>query len=220
MENQEVVNTPLTQEQVEETKQAESEVLEETKETATDSDSSEEVEETKAGDKTDPNLLLKAVQEERQWRKDEAAKRIELEEKIKQLETSTSSESEVFSDEGKALQSNIKKLEDDLVKLKSENELKDLLITNPDIKEHLTEFEEYRNDPENKGMGLNTAAKGFLIDKGLLDTRRKGLEKATGGDKQVSKVGKMTHSDAEQLRRTNYNKYRDMLQKGLVQIVD
>lgn len=220
MENQEVVNTPLTKEQVEETKQAESEVLEETKETATDSDSSDEVEETKPGDKTDPNLLLKAVQEERQWRKDEAAKRIELEEKIKQLETSTSSESEVFSDEGKALQNEIKSVKSELADVIKDNAMKELQLSNPDIKEHLAEFEEYRNDPENKGMNLNTAAKGFLIDKGLLDTRRKGLEAATGGDKQVSKVGKMTNADAEQLRRTNYNKYRDMLQKGLIQIVD
>ena len=203
MENKEVVNTPLTTEQVEETKTTEDVVKEEATPEGT----------PKAGDKTPPNALLESLQIERE-------KRRELEEKIKQLETSTSPEDDVFSDEGKALQSKIDGLKDQLADITQQSAMKDLLIANPDLKEHLSEFEAYRQDPENKGMSLATAAKAFKIDKGLLDKPRKGLETATGGDRQPSKIGKMTTADVEKLRKTNYPKYVEMLKNDQIQIVD
>lgn len=196
MENEEVVNTPLTTEQVEET-------------TTTEDVTKEEVtpDEPKAGDKTPPNALLESLQNERE-------KRRELEEKIKQLETtSISSDDEVFSDEGLALKKEISSLKTELAEIKNENVKQGVLNDDPIVKEHSQEFEEFCSDPDNAGMSLATAARVFKVEKGLTGTTRKGLEKPTGGDKQPVTLGKMSAKDAEKLRKTDFRKYKDMLQK-------
>ena len=206
MQNEEVVKDPLTQGQ-------ESESIEE----LTPEEEGVEPTQAKAGDKTEPNLLLKSLHEERE-------KRRELEELLKQKESSTSSDDEVFSDEGKALDRKFnertKQLESELAEIKKENAKKEVLIANPDINEHQAEFEEYLLDPENQGMSLQTAAKAFKVEKGLLTPKRTGLESPTGGDKTPSTVGKMTSADAKLLRETNFRKYQDMIMKDQIQIVD
>jgi len=220
MTNQDVVNTDLTNQHAEEAK-SESETTEEVKETASNPEPVKEV--TKAGDKTDPNELLDKLQQERVKRREAESLNLEKDEKIKELETSsTSSESEVYSPEGLELQKDLRQVRQDMADLKKENAKKDLLLRNPVIKEHLKEFDEYQADPANRGMNLNTAAKAFMADKGLLDatTPRKGLEKATGGDKAPTKVGKMSHADAERLRTTNFDKYREMVINDQIQIED
>ena len=212
MENKEVVNDPLTTGQVSETNAVDT-TQEEVVKT--------EAQTPKAGDKTEPNLLLKALQEERDKRR-EVEK--ELEEQIKLRESSNSSDDDVWSDEGKALDQRFnertKALEAELAEIKKENAKKDLLVSNPVIKEHLAEFEEYLLDPDNKGMNLKTAAKAFMVDKGLLETKRTGLEKPTGSDRQPSTIGKMTAADARRLRETNFKKYQEMVINDQIQIVD
>lgn len=212
MENKEVVNGPLTTEQVSETN-----TVDTTKEEVVET----ETQANKAGDKTEPNLLLKSLQEEREKRR-ELEK--ELEEQIKLRESSNSSDDDVWSDEGKALDQKFnertKALEAELAEIKKENAKKDLLVSNPVIKEHLAEFEEYLLDPDNKGMNLKTAAKAFMVDKGLLETKRTGLEKPTGSDRQPSTIGKMTAADARRLRETNFKKYQEMVINDQIQIVD
>lgn len=161
------------------------------------------------GEKTDPAILLKQLQVERE-------KRRLAEEKINLIETSqTNSENDVWSDEGKALNEKISNMNKELVNLKKESAKKDLLISNPTLKEHLSDFEDYLEEPENKGMNLRTAAKAFMIEKGLADApQRKGLEKPTGGDKTPATTGTMTAADVKTLRETNYKKYIEMLSKG------
>lgn len=210
MSNENVVNIPLTPEQAEKAN-TEPIVKEELLEPI----------QVKAGDKTPPNELLGALQEERGKRRELEAREKELEETIERLKNSSiSSEDEVFSDEGKALQKQVKGLESQLTEIKRENAKKDLLIANPILKEHLKEFEEFQTDPENKGMNLRTAAKAFMVEKGLLDTPRIGLEKPTGGAKQPSTLGKMSSADAELLRKTNFKKYMDMVIKDQIHIED
>lgn len=210
MTNETVVNSPLTTEQAEKAN-TEPIVTEELS----------EPHQAKAGDKTPPNELLGALQEERERRRKSEATQKELEETIERLKNSSiSSEDEVFSDEGKTLQKQIKALESQLTETKRENAKKDLLIANPILKEHLKEFEEFQIDPENKGMNLRTAAKAFMVEKGLLDTPRIGLEKPTGGSKQPSTLGKMSSADAELLRKTNFKKYMDMVVKDQIHIED
>jgi len=209
MENNNVVNDPLTTEQSPEDNNQEFASTEEGQKPVL------------AGDKTPPNELLHSLQEERDKRRASERKAIELEEELKQLKnTSTSFEDEVFSDEGKTLENKIKLLDSQLVEIKNENAKKDLQISNPTIKEHWADFEEYQSDPENKGMSLKTAAKAFMVEKGLLDTRRTGLERPTGGEKTVSTKGKMTSADVELLRKTNFRKYMDMLTKDQIHIQD
>lgn len=164
--------------------------------------------EVKAGDKTPPNLLLESLQEER-------AKRKELEDRIALLESSASPD--VFSDEGKALQRKIEEQDEKLKTILQENAKKDVLISHPVIGEKWEEFESFRADPDNKGMNMRTAAKAFLIENGLLEPTRKGLEKTTGGTRTPPST-KMSAEDIKTLRETNFRKYQDLLEKGQIVI--
>src|SRR3990167_10014846 len=193
-----VVNTPVTQEQPLDGIQPATTVSEEAMEPA------------QAGDKTPPNLLLKSLQEEREKRK-------QLEERLTQLESSALSSDEEFSDEGKALRGEIKSLAGKVSTLESELTKKDVLIAHPVLQEKWSEFEEFRADPDNKGMNLRTAAKAYLIENGLLDVPRKGLEKPTGGPR-VPQTSGMTADDVKILRTTNFKKYQEMLAKGQIKI--
>lgn len=157
------------------------------------------------GDKTPPNLLLQSLQEEREERR-------KLEARLSLLETSSES-SDVFSDEGKALQGEIKTLRTSLDELKHDNAKKDILIANPIMKDKWAEFETFRSDPENQGMNLRTATKAFLLDQGLLDPERKGLEKTTGGSRIPTNQG-ISNEDKKLLRETNFRKYTEMLERG------
>lgn len=216
MENEKVVNTPLTTEQAEEAK-PESETKEEVKDTVSNSEPEEVV--TLAGDKTPPNELLGNLQKERERRRESEARQLELEEKIKQLEeSSTSSEDVYYSDGEKALKSEITGLKSDLAKINRDAAESKLKLSNPTISEHWNEFVEYQTDPDNKGMNLNTAAKAFLADKGLVSVARKGLEKSTGGEGKPASVGKISGADAELLRKTNYKKYLEMIRNDQIQI--
>lgn len=109
------------------------------------------------------------------------------------------------------------KLKDDVSELKAELGKSKVLERYPDLKDLWNEFEEFRADPENKGMNLNTAAKAFRVEKGLLEPRREGLEKTTGG-KPVSVSSGMSVEEVTKLRNTDYKKYREMIKKGQIKI--
>lgn len=95
----------------------------------------------------------------------------------------------------------------------------DLLKRHPDMEEVWDKFEEFRSDPENKGMNMNTAAKAFRVENELDTPRRKGLEEQTGGNRvKISGNNKMSVDDAKKLRTTNYKKYREMLKKGQINV--
>lgn len=230
----EVVNTDVTNQSVQkspsalediEQKKAEQEVKEEQPEPIPE-DTGVEPDEPKAGDKTPPNALLKATQVEREKRREleeKLAKREkdlqEMEEKFNSLTTSTSSEDdEVYSDEGKALQKHINSLQGELSTLKKEKELESVLNSTEGLKEHRAEFEEFLEDPDNRGMRLSTAAKAFIAEKGIGGQKRQGLENPTGGDKSAPTSGTMSAEDVGTLRKTNFRKYQDMLQKGQIKI--
>lgn len=157
---------------------------------------------TQPGEKTDPALLLKSLQEER-------AKRKALEEQLA-LQSNNTPSDDVFSDEGRAIVDKfVKPLEQELKTLREQNELKDIYAQYPDLKGLSSEFDEYRKEYPRHKMG--NVAKLFLTEKGLLDAPRKGLEKTTGG--QRSPVPSMTSEDSENLRKTNYKKWKEMLLK-------
>ena len=90
-----------------------------------------------------------------------------------------------------------------------------LIKKHPELEEVWDDFESYHAEDDNKGMKLETAAKSFLIDKGLLETKRKGLEKVTGGNKAPQTSG-MTLEQVEDIRKNDGKKYRDMLKKGQI----
>ncbi len=156
------------------------------------------------GSQTDSVLLLQSLQDERE-------KRRKLEERIILLETAALSDTD--KSELAALKSQVQESNSKLDTLTQDNVKKDILITNPILGEKWAEFETFRADPDNQGMNLKTAAKAFLVENGLLDARRPGLEKTTGGPRTLVST-KMTHDEIKHLRETNFKKYQDMLMSG------
>ncbi len=168
----------------------------------------ETIAKAQAGDKTDPNLLLKSLQEERE-------KRRLLEEELEQVKSSALSEDEVFSDEGKALKKQITALTEKINSLEEDKNLQTLYNQYPILKEKSEEFDKFREDyPRTK---LENVAKLYLAENGLLEPARKGLEKPTGGTRTPMTSG-MTVEDVKHLRETNWKKYQDMVTKGLIKI--
>ena len=147
----------------------------------------------------------------------ERAKKAELalKEKEQELEllTNQSTPTEAFSDEGKLLEKKITELSSTITELKQNSAKEEVLRVNPILKDKWTEFETFRQDPENKGMNLKTAAKAFLTETGLLEVRRQGLEQNTGGDRTPMKTG-MSPEEAEELRVKNFRLYQEKLQRG------
>lgn len=162
------------------------------------------------GSQTDPALLLKSLQEEREKRRiaEEALAR-----------ATAPGADEVFSDEGKVLLNKITQLESVITTKESKELLSTLQTTYPALADKASEFDNFRNDPANAGMKLETAAKAFLAENGLLGTpTRKGLEQPSGGGRTAPPTGQMTPAELDDLRINNYRKYSDMIRKGQIKI--
>ena len=101
--------------------------------------------------------------------------------------------------------------------MKAELKKANLLKAHPELDEVWDKFDEFRNDPENKGMSLETAAKAFRVETGLATPKRKGLEKSTGGDR-VPVKSSLSPEEAAKLRSTDFKKYREMLKKGQIRV--
>lgn len=169
-----------------------------------------------AGSKTPDGNLLAALQEERRVSAYERQKREELEDKLKQYETTDLSEPEVISDEAKILKGHIDTLTGEITQLKEEKVLEKLIEQFPVLKENLDGFNEYRR-AEHPRAKIESVAKLFLAEKGLLEGRRVGLENPTGGDRTPVNKG-MTVEDIANLRKNNWKKYQELLSKGLIKI--
>ena len=111
----------------------------------------------------------------------------------------------------------VSKLRTEIAQIKAKQAKSDVLEANPQLKEVWSEFEKYHSDPDNSGMNLKTAAKSFLVEKGLLEPQRKGLEKPTGGTRTPISSG-MTTEEVKKLRETNYKKYSEMIRKGQISV--
>lgn len=108
-------------------------------------------------------------------------------------------------------------MQSELSDIKGKLAKQEVLELYPKLKEVWGDFESYCTEPENKGMSLTTSAKAFLVEKGLLEQKRKGLEKPTGGPRQPIPSG-MTAEDVKTLRETNWKKYQEMLMKGQIKM--
>lgn len=108
------------------------------------------------------------------------------------------------------------KLSGELSEVKAKLAKTEVIESYPLMKESWSDFESFRELPDNKGMNMKTAAKAFLTEKGLLEPVRKGLERPTGGKAPVT-IG-MSTDDVKRLRETSPKKYYDMLKKGQIKI--
>ena len=156
-----------------------------------------------AGDRTDPNLLLASLQKEREQRRISEARVLELEDVIASS-VSSGTEGE-----------DIAALKVELAEIKRKQQRSEVLETYPELKDKWADFEEFRSDPENKGMAMRTAAKAFVVEKGLSGSPRPGLEKPTGGQR-VPLTSGISVEDVKTLRETNYKKYLELLKKGQI----
>src|SRR3990167_2745153 len=160
------------------------------------------------GSQTPSENLLAALKEER-------VKRKELEDKLQTFNTTTPSE-EVYSDEGKVLLDRIAALEARDKAREEQLELERIYSQFPLLREKANEFKEYR-ETEHPRAKIESVAKLYLNEQGLLDNPRKGLEKPTGGPR-TPMTSEPTVEEVKALRENNPAKYRDMLKKGLIKL--
>ncbi len=166
------------------------------------------------GSKTDPALLLAALKEEREKRREAESKAKELEEKI----SSSAPETEVDrSPEGLDLLKRIESQAAEIAAMKGNSIKNDVLLSYPQLKDKWTEFEEFYQEPDNKGMNMRTAAKAFLVENGLFTARRKGLEKPTGGDKTPKPAG-LTTEEVENIRKNDFRRYKKLIAEGKLDV--
>ena len=109
------------------------------------------------------------------------------------------------------------KLKSDISQVRGELDKSKIVEKYPMLKEVWEEFEKFHSNSENKGMSIQTAAKAFVIENGLMETPRAGLEKTTGGPKEPVLSG-MSVEEIQKLRINDYEKYRDMLKKGQIKL--
>lgn len=167
------------------------------------------------GAQTDPALLLKSLQEEREKRRI-AEKEAEGAKKAL-LQTSPASSNGDFSDEGKILLGRISALEGILTAGQQREVINTLANTYPALKDKSAEFDSFRNDPKNAGMSIETSAKAFLIENDLLQAPapRRGVEKPVGGGRTPTS-DKMTADEIDELRINDFRKYSDLIRKGVI----
>ena len=108
-------------------------------------------------------------------------------------------------------------LRKELSELKNWKEKSEVLEANPVLKGAWNDFEIFRDSEENRGMSIKTAAKAFMIEKGLLDPQRKGLERPTGGPK-ITQSPSMNADEITRLRTSDFRKYRDLIKKGQIKV--
>ena len=155
------------------------------------------------GTKTPEANLYAALEEERRKRKELEA----------QLLSSEPQVSEAFSDEGKLLEKKILQMNEELKTLKNERVLSSLHNQYPQLRDLSDEFNSFKSEfPASK---MESVAKLFLLEKGLLDTPRKGLEKTTSGGQAPVSDG-LTAEEIADLRRNNHRKYSEMLLAGKI----
>lgn len=149
------------------------------------------------GSKTPDRQLYAALQEERKLRKEAQAK-------LKSLTPTPTLESQEEIEPDR-----LSSVEREILNIKKEN----LILRNPALADKQAEFNEYLD--ENPEIPLDSAAKIFLAERGLLEApvARKGLQQGTGGPKTPPKQG-MTGQEVENLRVNFPKRYSQMLQRG------
>lgn len=170
---------------------------------------------TQPGEKTDPALLLKSLQEEREKRRlaEEEARVAKEEAELAKAQATP----DVFSDEGLALKKQIDALANQLSKRDEQDVLQSIESKFPALKDKRSEFEQYRQD--NPGMKLETASKAFLIENDLMEQPkpRKGLETPSGGGRAPVSTD-LSSEEIKKIRETNSRQYIKLVKEGKIKV--
>lgn len=170
------------------------------------------------GSKTSETQLYSKLKEEREKRRQEQRKREELEEELRLLQTSSATSE---TGDGVADDEGIRTLTKRLAQLEQKESMRELMHDFPQLADKRDEFDEFREEEENKNIPLRKVAQLFLLEKGLLSGKpaRKGLEKPTGGSKAPQPSG-VSESDVKRLREQNPRKYIKMIREGKLKAED
>ena len=163
--------------------------------------------------KTPSNELLAALKEER-------AKRKEVEQKLKTLETSSQSfdlDDDALSDEGRVLKRQIETLQSQLGTVTSSLEQERVFAEFPQLKEKASEFDTFKADYP--GVPMGKIAKLYLAENDLLNPPRvrKGLERPTGGARVAEPSG-TSAAEIDRLMKNEPKKFARMLQNGEIDV--
>jgi hypothetical protein len=104
-------------------------------------------------------------------------------------------------------------MKSELEALKNERALSALHSQYPQLRDLSDEFNSFKG--EFPASRVESVAKLFLMEKGLLDTPRKGLERQTSGGQAPVSDG-LTPEEIADLRRNNHRKYSEMLMAGKI----
>lgn len=140
--------------------------------------------------------------------------------KIETLEAQLASSVDEFTDPNEKVLTQLADLNAKFSQLEEEKQMATILQKYPALKDKSVEFDTYRLEyPASK---LETVAKLFLAENDLLTEapKRKGLEKAGGGQRVTPPTGKMTADDAKRLRENNYSEYMKRVRAGTMEISD
>lgn len=155
-----------------------------------------------------------ALEEERRLRK-------EAEEKVQSFEKASAPsgelDEEMYSDEGKALRSDIKALNAKLSEIGRREARREAEAEFPFLKDKKEEFDAFLEDEEVKGLSIKKAARLFAAEQGLLnpEPQRKGLEKPTGGG-QTPPEPTMTADEVRDFMKNDWKKYEKLLREGKI----
>lgn len=127
-------------------------------------------------------------------------------------------ETDQFSEPDNIIQKQIKELSDKFSAIEQEKQLEALCSQYPALKDKRSEFDSYRTDYP--GGKLEAIAKLFLAENNLLEepVKRKGLEKAGGGQRVAPQQGKYSAEDVKRLRETNFKQYMKLVRSGKLQL--
>ncbi|MDA2921700.1 hypothetical protein MYX07_00355 [Patescibacteria group bacterium AH-259-L07] len=110
--------------------------------------------------------------------------------------------------------------------LKWENSF-DRVISNPDysqLKEREAEFREFAEQPDNKGLNLDTLAKSFLFEDAkrigaeeeVEKAKRSALERPSGGEKTAIKPSEMSLKELKRMRKDDPRRYERLIEQGKI----
>lgn len=139
-----------------------------------------------------------------------------LQEKVQELESQLVTTE--YADPDDVVQTKLAELSAKLAKIEQDKQMDSILLKYPVLVDKMTEFEQYKQEyPTTK---LESIAKLFLSENDLLTEtpKRKGLEKAGGGQRVAPSNGKMTSEDVKRLRETNFKEYKNLLKTGKLNI--
>lgn len=144
-------------------------------------------------------------------KKAEEAKRA-LEKELEELRSTQ------FEDPEDPVQRKLHEIEQKIASLAGEKEFESIITKYPVIKDKIDDFNTFKIDYP--GVKLENIAKLFLAEHDLLTEpiKRKGLEKAGGGQRVIPKAGKMSAEDVKRLREENFKEYTKLVRSGKIQL--